>query len=175
MTLKATDITGEAYHHTLGDVCTLHELARMLPENPVIVNIGACFGTSAISFLEARADAYVFSVDIAPCQDETHHIALAGLDKPYRCVRVLGPSQTVGLQFAPASVDMVFVDGAHDYEAVRDDIAAWKPVVKDGGLLVFHDYDKPICPKVKPAVDVYMSGVPVRLEESIIAFRITHA
>lgn len=175
MSLNAIEITGEEYHHTVGDVNTLHELASMLPDNPIIVNIGACFGTSVLSMLEARPDAYIFSVDISPCPDEAHHIALAGLSDPCHVVRVLGPSQQVGHWWPRASVDMVFVDGAHDYDAVRDDIEAWKPVVREGGLLVFHDYDKPICPKVKPAVDVYMTGIPLRISESIIAFRIPHA
>ncbi len=38
------------------------------------------------------------------------------------------------------SLDFVFIDGNHSYEYVRDDIAAWAPKVKQGGLIAGHDY-----------------------------------
>lgn len=36
--------------------------------------------------------------------------------------------------------DFVFIDAAHGYEAVRDDIRLWAPKVKPGGWLGGHDY-----------------------------------
>lgn len=43
-------------------------------------------------------------------------------------------------RFADASLDFAFIDGNHLYEAVRDDIAAWWPKIRPGGLLTGHDY-----------------------------------
>lgn len=36
--------------------------------------------------------------------------------------------------------DLVFIDADHSYEAVKADIAAWEPKVREGGILCFHDY-----------------------------------
>jgi len=38
------------------------------------------------------------------------------------------------------SLDFVFIDGAHNYNAIRADIDAWLPKVKPGGYIGGHDY-----------------------------------
>ena len=38
------------------------------------------------------------------------------------------------------SLDFVFIDGDHSYRAVKDDLAAWEPLVKRGGLVAGHDF-----------------------------------
>lgn len=40
------------------------------------------------------------------------------------------------------SLDFVYIDGNHKYEYVRDDIRAWAPKVKKGGIVSGHDYYK---------------------------------
>ena len=37
-------------------------------------------------------------------------------------------------------MDFVFLDAAHDYENVKEDILSWYPKVKVGGWLTGHDY-----------------------------------
>lgn len=49
------------------------------------------------------------------------------------------------------SLDFVFIDANHTFEAVRDDLQAWFPKVKYGGILAGHDYYND--PGVKQAVD----------------------
>ncbi len=39
-------------------------------------------------------------------------------------------------------VDLVFLDAAHDYESVMDDITAFWPKVRPGGILSGHDWQK---------------------------------
>lgn len=44
-------------------------------------------------------------------------------------------------RFKDESIDFVYIDANHSYTFVRDDIQAWLPKVKKGGIIGGHDYD----------------------------------
>ena len=43
--------------------------------------------------------------------------------------------------FADKSVDVVFIDAAHDYKGCSEDIRLWLPKVREGGYLCGHDFN----------------------------------
>jgi len=67
--------------------------------------------------------------------------------------------------FADESLDFVYVDGEHSYEAVSQDIADWWPKIKPGGILAGHDYND-TNPGSIQAVDEFA-------EKSGVEFKIT--
>jgi len=72
--------------------------------------------------------------------DEIHQIACDRV-KDFPQGRVMRmPSLEGAEQFELCSLDLVFIDGDHSYEAVMADIAAWQPLVRPGGILSGHDY-----------------------------------
>lgn len=50
------------------------------------------------------------------------------------------PSVEAAKLYADKSLDFVFIDGAHDYDNVRDDIAAWRQKIRLGGILAGDDF-----------------------------------
>ena len=52
-------------------------------------------------------------------------------------------SLAAAASFQDVSCDFVFIDASHDYEDVCEDLRAWYPKVKPGGILAGHDYHWP--------------------------------
>jgi predicted O-methyltransferase YrrM len=64
------------------------------------------------------------------------------------------------------SLDFVFVDADHRYEAVKDDILRWRPKLREGGVMLGHDYNPPVWPGVVKAVhEIYGGNVRVHPHE----------
>ena len=65
--------------------------------------------------------------------------------------------------FPQKSLDWVFLDGDHSYEAVKADIQAWTPKVRPGGLICGHDYRDEMGFGVIQAVHETLSDKGLRL------------
>ena len=78
---------------------------------------------------------------------------LEGFYKPMRL-----DSLKAAKTFKNKSLDFVFIDAAHDYENVINDINAWKPKVIKGGILSGHDIDHP---PLRKAVQELLPGYKV--------------
>jgi predicted O-methyltransferase YrrM len=154
------------------EVDALGKLACMLPDNPVVVNIGAGTGTSGLAFMEARDDLILYTIEIheetptGGLQNERNAFAKAGFLGQKRHHQILGNSRTVGWEHGP--VDMVFIDGDKAYNL---DIAIWQPHIKPGGIIAFHDYGGPMWPDIAALVDKEMEGYEKFLHvETVAAF-----
>jgi hypothetical protein len=140
---------------------TLQNLAAALPDDAVIVKIGAGAGTDTLAILETTEDVVIFSIDIlAGEKPETtnEHLRLeeAGYANTGCVVRIWGDSRVCGKRW-PISVDWLLIDGDHSAEGLTADIEGWLRHVKDGGLVSFHDYGAAVWPAVKIVVDNKMA------------------
>lgn len=76
--------------------------------------------------------------------EETYRRFLANIEPVSDRIEVRRESSLEAAEsFDDASCDFVFIDASHEYEDVRDDLVAWYPKVKSGGVLAGHDYHWP--------------------------------
>lgn len=141
----------DAFHYLFPDeLPALQRHVLSLPPNPVVVNIGAGAGTSALAILESRPDVTLHSVDVT-LEDspfgclyaEKRVCEQAGVGG--RLTQHHGDSKEVGAGWLASGyplVDLVFVDGDHSYEGCAGDILEWSRNLKPNGLLLIHDYNK---------------------------------
>lgn len=70
-------------------------------------------------------------------------------------VTILRKDSLEAAKEVPGELDLVFIDANHEYTQVKQDILAWLPKVREGGILAGHDYapEIPMFSGVKRAVD----------------------
>jgi hypothetical protein len=121
------------------------ELVEPDLSNMVMYEIGAFAGESAEVF--SRYFSAVHCVD--PWKDflgdytSLEEIEWSFDERVAACGNIVKHKGT-SEEFAPTveegSLDFVYIDGNHDYESVRQDIALWTPKVRSGGFVGGHDY-----------------------------------
>jgi predicted O-methyltransferase YrrM len=121
---------------------TLYELARGCSGRGVIVEIGSWKGKSTICLgLGSRAGAGVRIYAVDPHADyrfgdfkaNVERAEIADLVTP-----IASFSQAAADDFAEP-IELLFVDGSHEYDLVLEDFEKWVPKVVDGGWVAFHD------------------------------------
>lgn len=132
----------------------LYRLARQYTGRGVIVEIGSFKGRSTIWLAkgsEAGAGVPVYAID--PHTGSEEHQAIAGgqvwtydefLANLHRAgvEELVHPLVTTSAQAATSfrlPVELLFIDGNHCYEAVRQDFDLWFPKLIEGGYLLMHD------------------------------------
>jgi predicted O-methyltransferase YrrM len=141
---------------TDGQARLLHDNARALTPGSRIVEIGSYRGRSTIVLAKAAAErATVIAIDShdgdnrGPQQvhgqwDEGQadyeifhgNLRRAGVDGQVQHVRARSQD---ALELVHGQVDLLYIDGAHQYRAAHDDIVRWGARVNDGGTMLIHD------------------------------------
>lgn len=144
----------------------LHQYCR---NARLMVNIGVWKGASTVIMAEAGGPgSVVWAVDHfrgSPAERETNHAEGARNPKQVlaqftayitklslwgRVMLLSCDSVAASYYFKPGEVDLIYVDGGHDYESVVQDITNWLPKLKKGGVMLGDDLD---WPDVRKALD----------------------
>lgn len=112
------------------------DLAGPLPEHPRILDIG-CGSGSASLVLAERTGGTVTAVDLHQCflDELEERVRATGLEGRVRPVR----GDMAALAFPPGSFDLVWAEGSIYLMGVEAALAAWRPLLAPGGVLVFSE------------------------------------
>lgn len=69
-------------------------------------------------------------------------------------------SRKIEALLAGQPIDLLFIDGDHSYEGVRDDFLAFRGLVREGGLIAFHDICEDYETRYGRKTGQYAGGVP---------------
>lgn len=106
--------------------------------------IGSAAGESAEDFSHYFPE--VHCVDPWPHPEPTDNVE-ASFDERMRLAGNIFKHKGLSLEIAPTvpdgTMDFVYIDGDHSYEACLADIRAWLPKLRPGAFLGGHDYQLP--------------------------------
>jgi predicted O-methyltransferase YrrM len=147
---------------TVDEAITLYELSRALPdERPLVVEIGSWQGKSSVclaSGLHGKLQPRLCCIDpfdasgdaaSAPVYDRRAADTGSGLRAAFEANLTAAGLRDV-VDVCPGfshdlckrfddPIDLLFVDGDHSYDAVKQDFLDWAPKVRPGGFLALHD------------------------------------
>lgn len=152
-----------------------HMLERA-KDGAIFVEVGAYLGRSSLYlasriqragkkirlYVVDRWDGWIYGNDRPPetpheSQDVFWHfirnVRRAGVEDVIYPLKM--PSRQAATLFEDGTLDFVFLDADHGYEAVRSDLEAWFPKIKRRGVLAGHDYLHPDFPEVRRAADEF--------------------
>lgn len=143
---------------------TYNFLLSKVPDGGVFVECGAWLGKSSAYLCDqARERIKVYIVDTwkgSPNELDTTHKLATQEDIYAKFLYNMGYRKYTPLRmdsceasetFEDNSLDVVYIDMTHTYDAVKRDIGCWLPKVKVNGYIAGHDFDN-VFPGVKQAV-----------------------
>ena len=123
---------------TLGDFLTLMRFNEPFYDGreKIIVELGTDMGLGAMVL--ASKGARVTTIDN---HRDKHLMIRQYLIEVLGINAVLSYTADAAIFYGNENVDVLYIDGDHNYEGVRRDYKAWFPKVKIGGVIIFHDMD----------------------------------
>ena len=111
-----------------------------------LIDVTACDEFFAVDLFELHKVEEVWGVKTTETLGGTTHLAYYTEEMlrhtRERCVMhfLSGHSYKLVTRLPDAYCDLIYIDGAHDFESVARDVSAYFQKLKQGGILMFNDY-----------------------------------
>ena len=119
---------------TKGEWDILLPYVQALPADGIIVEIGTGTGGTAL-YLKDLSQADIYSIDPQPI-GYVHDLLPA-----HDIYFIHKTSEVAAQEWDHGPIDILFIDGAHDFSNILKDIWYWSPLVSDNGIVIFDDYE----------------------------------
>lgn len=138
-------------------------------EIKTLVEIGVYKGAFSSDLKHLFPEAHLYLIDpwdlypeyeqpeagpISLCRDDLHN-AYKEVHSKFRndsSVSILRNFSQESVRLIPDMIDLVYIDGNHAYEYVKEDIDLWLPKIRKGGMIAGDDYIPDVFPGVCRAV-----------------------
>lgn len=145
----------------------LNKYAAKVSDKGIIVDIGTADGKSAFSLaLVSKPTVSVYTIDITAFESYYKH--LANLELEDKLFHIEAKSQDIYDEWIKP-IDMIFIDGDHEYEGIKEDIVGWVPYVRPNGIVAFHDYGNPNF-EVTEAIDEFEGKLFKKIEQHKLVY-----
>lgn len=147
----------------------LYDMAKCVPDDGTIVEIGCLKGLSTIALLQGvgKRNVFVYSIDNFSHKVTTTKEEFLKNIKPYIKVRhelISLNSKDAVETFSDNSIDFLFIDGDHSFEGVKSDIELyWRKMKLPTSFMAGHDF--------RPHNDVWKAVHQWRKKAEIKFFR----
>lgn len=138
----------------LSEAIAIQTIVKQLPPGSKLVELGSFQGRSSVAIsavlppnsvlycvdhFQGSEEHKNLNLDIGNLLDAfTTNIERFGVkDKIYTLVM---STTEAAEKFEPETLDLIFLDAAHDYDSVKTDVLNWYPKLKPGGYLFCDDY-----------------------------------
>jgi predicted O-methyltransferase YrrM len=142
---------------TIKEGMAFYNHAKNVKGEGVIVEIGSWQGKSTIclgmgSLAGSKVPVYAIDPHIGSSEHHAGEQKVWTFDTFKKNIETHGVTQVVrpivkmswdAVGDVNEKIEFLFIDGAHDYDSVKKDIADWVPKLIDGGIVCFHDSDWP--------------------------------
>jgi predicted O-methyltransferase YrrM len=145
----------------------LRLLERVRESKPeTILEVGAAGGGTTFLLAQAAAPgANIITLDLSfnkSRQSAVNCFALAG--QHMTCLKhdsqTMDARRAVEASLKGRALDLLYLDGDHSYEGVKADFKLYSPLVRRGGMIVFHDIVEDYRTRYGIETKSYVGGVP---------------
>lgn len=138
------NISNEASHHE-NHMDMMFVVAAAKHRNARrIFEFGTYMGRTTVGLASIDADVTVTTLNLSPSEDTRYGPYIGRLikDSPYRdrITQVFSDSKKFDTAPYAKSMDYIFIDADHSYDAVKNDTEKSLEMLAPGGMIIWHDY-----------------------------------